>query len=107
MNLNQLFLILNNLNNLLEKIVISNQIYSKKNDNPLEIVKKDFIFGINKLFEIPFVYVVFSKKFRDIFQIWNVYNLDKEFNENIIQNEAINRSDDSNSNKSILENLLN
>ena len=81
--------------------------YNKKNENPLEIVKKDFISGINKLFEVPYIYVLFSKKFRDLFQISNIYNMNKEFNDFSQQNEALNRSDYSNSNKSILENLLN
>jgi len=84
-----------------------NSIYNKKNDNPLEIVKKDFVSGINKFFDIRYIYVLFSKKFRDIFLISNVYNKNKDLNENQNQKEDLNRSDYSNSNKSILENLLN
>lgn len=86
---------------------MNNFITNKRNDNPLDVIKKDFIPGLNKFFEVPYIYILFSKKFRDLFQIPNVYNMNKEFNNISQQNEALNRSDYSNSNKSILENLLN
>lgn len=63
--------------------------------------------GMNKLLETPNIYVLFSKKFRDLFQIYNVFNMNKEYNEINNHNDIFNRSEYSNSNKSILENLLN
>jgi hypothetical protein len=81
--------------------------FNKKNENMLEIIKKDFIIGINKLFEVPYLYILFSKKFRDMFKIYNIYALNKDGNEEHYNNEEGFRSDSSNSNQSILENLLN
>lgn len=86
---------------------MATNIYNKKNENLVEIIKKDFIMGMNKLLETPNIYVLFSKKFRDLFQIYNVFNMNKEYNEINNHNDIFNRSEYSNSNKSILENLLN
>lgn len=89
---------------------------NKKNENILEIVKRDIIPGLNKLFEVPYLYILFSKRFRDIFKIYNVYNLNKDYcneeqyleNGNCYNYDYNNyRSESSNSNQSILENLLN
>jgi hypothetical protein len=81
--------------------------YNKKNENMLEIIKKDFITGINNLFEVPYLYILFSKRFRDMFRIYNIYSLNRDYNEEQNPKNEGYKSDSSNSNQSILENLLN
>lgn len=58
---------------------------------------------INKLFTVPFCYILYSSQFRELFELTMIFKVKskklsvEEYEENFIQN----------SNKSILENLLN